>query len=107
MNLVYNTGVPGGSPTYADPYDFQARLGDYKRVDLGIFYIFKDASKQAKQTWLTPFKEFSIGGEIFNMFNMQNAITNTWVRDVYSKRMYGVKNYMTGRIFNVKLKVAL
>ncbi len=107
MNLVYNTGVPGGSPTYANPYDFQARLGDYKRVDLGIFYIFKDASKQAKQTWLAPFKEFSVGGEIFNMFDMQNAITNTWVRDVYSKRMYGVKNYMTGRIFNVKLKVAL
>ena len=107
MNLVYNTGVPGGSPTYADPYDFQGRLGDYKRADLGIFYVFKDAEKKSNKVWLAPFKEFSIGGEIFNMFDMQNAITNTWVRDVYSKKMYGIKNYMTGRIFNVKLKVAL
>lgn len=107
MNLVYNTGVPGGSPTYADPYNFQSRLGDYKRADLGIFYVFKDAKKKSNKAWLTPFKEFSIGGEIFNMFDMQNAITNTWVRDVYSKQMYGIKNYMTGRIFNVKLKIAL
>jgi len=107
MNLVYNTGVPGGSPTYADPYDFQSRLGAYKRADLGIFYILKDAEKQSNKKWLKPFKEFSVGGEIFNMFDMQNAITNTWVRDVYSKQMYGIKNYMTGRIFNVKLKVEL
>ncbi len=107
MNLVYNTGVPGGSPTYADPYDFQLRLSDYKRADLGIFYVLKDAEKKSNKAWLTPFKEFSIGGEIFNMFDMQNAITNTWVRDVYSKQMYGIKNYMTGRIFNIKLKMSL
>ncbi len=107
MNLVYNTGVPGGSPTYADPYDFQERLGDYKRADLGIFYVLKDTEKKSNKAWLKGFKEFSIGAEIFNMFDMQNAITNTWVRDVYSKQMYGVKNYMTGRIFNIKLKMAL
>jgi hypothetical protein len=30
------------------------------------------------------FKELAIS-EIFNLFNNQNAITNTYVRDVYSK----------------------
>ncbi len=107
MNLVYNTGVPGGSPTYANPYDYTFRLGDYKRVDLGIFYVLKEAGKKSTKNWLQTFKEFSVGAEIFNMFDMQNAITNTWVRDVYTKKMYGVKNYMTGRIFNIKLKMAL
>ncbi len=107
MNLVYNTGVPGGSPTYADPYDFQTRLGDYKRADIGVFFVFKDAQKNSSKRWLKPFKEFSIGGEIFNMFDMRNAITNTWVRDVYSKRMYAVKNTMTGRVYNFKVKMAL
>jgi hypothetical protein len=106
LNLVYNTGVPGGSPTYADPYDFQLRLSDYKRADLGISYVFKDAQNKSNIRWTKSFKELSIGGEIFNMFNMQNAITNTWVRDIYSKSMYGVKNYMTGRVFNVKVKMA-
>jgi len=107
MNLVYNTGVPGGSPTYADPYEFQTRLGDYKRADIGIFYVFKDAQNKSNATWLSAFKECSIGGEIFNIFGMQNYITNTWVRDVYSKRMYGIGNAMTGRVFNLKVKLAL
>jgi len=107
MNLVYNTGVPGGSPTYANPYDFQTRLSDYQRADIGVFYVFKDAQKISNRRWLSPFKDFSVGAEIFNMFDMRNAITNTWVRDVYSKRMYAVKNSMTGRVFNVKVKMKL
>lgn len=90
-----------------DPYDFQTRLGDYKRADIGVFFVFKDAQKNSSKRWLKPFKEFSIGGEIFNMFDMRNAITNTWVRDVYSKRMYAVKNTMTGRVYNFKVKMAL
>jgi hypothetical protein len=107
MNLVYNTGVPGGSPTYANPYQFQFRLGDYKRADVGVFYILKDAQKKSSKKWLSPFKEFSIGGEIFNMFGITNSITNTWVRDIYTKRMYAVSNTMTGRVFNFKLKIQL
>ncbi len=107
MNLIYNTGVPGGSPAYSDPYDYQSRLGDYRRVDIGIFYIFKDRKNASRAHWLHSFKEFSIGGEIFNMFDIPNAITNTWVRDVYSKRMYAVKNYMTGRVFNLRIKCKL
>jgi hypothetical protein len=31
LNLVYNTGLPGGSPSYADPYLYQNRLNDYRR----------------------------------------------------------------------------
>ncbi|HKJ05904.1 MAG TPA: TonB-dependent receptor, partial [Flavobacteriaceae bacterium] len=31
LNLVYNTGVPGGSPSYISKYDYQNRLNDYKR----------------------------------------------------------------------------
>ncbi len=107
LNLVYNTGVTGGSPTYSDPYDYQNRLSDYKRADLGVSYIFKDAQNEPKIRWMKSFKELSVGGEIFNMFNMQNAITNTWVRDLYSNRMLGVKNYMTERVFNLKVKIVL
>ena len=45
--------------------------------------------------------------EIFNLFNNQNAITNTWVRDVYTKNQYGIPNYMTTRVFNIKLTARL
>ena len=103
LNLVYNKGVPGGSPAYADVYRFQERLRDYKRADLGVSYIFVDANKQFSSGWLSKFKELSAGLELFNMFDIQNSITNTWVRDVYSKTQFGIPNYMTGRVLNFKV----
>ena len=108
LNLVYNTGLPGGSPAYSDPYLYQNRLNDYRRVDIGFAKVFIDSStKIAKANWLKDFKELSVGLEIFNLFNNQNAITNTWVRDVYSKNEYAIPNYMTSRVFNVKLNMKL
>ncbi|MES2240003.1 MAG: TonB-dependent receptor [Bacteroidota bacterium] len=108
LNLVYNTGLPGGSPSYADPYVYQNRLNDYRRVDVGFSKVLIDAnSTKTKKNWLGSFKELAIGLEIFNLFNNQNAITNTWVRDVYSKNEYAVPNYMTTRLFNIKLNAKL
>ena len=103
LNLVYNTGVPGGSPSYADPYQFQNRLPDYKRADVGISYLLVDSNKTYTKKWKQRVKELSIGFEIFNIFNAQNSITNTWVRDVYSKRQFGVPNFLTPRVFNVRM----
>ena len=108
LNLVYQTGVPGGSPSYADPYIFQNRLRDYKRADLGISYIFANKDKKYPTThWLHQFKELSLGFEIFNLFNNQNSITNTWVRDADSKTEYAVPNYLTSRVLNLRLGIRL
>ncbi|WP_044626338.1 TonB-dependent receptor plug domain-containing protein [Neotamlana nanhaiensis] len=107
LNLVYNTGLPGGSPSYADPYVYQNRLPDYKRADLGLQYVLVDAKKQFNKGWKKPFKELSFGFEIFNMFDVQNSITNTWVRDVYSKTQYAIPNYLTPRVFNVRTRIKL
>ena len=103
LNLVYNTGVPGGSPSYADVYSYQNRLPDYKRADIGMSYVVVDSKNKAKNGWKKRFKELSIGVEIFNIFDVQNSITNTWVRDVYSKRQYSIPNYLTPRVFNIRL----
>lgn len=110
LNLVYNTGLPGGSPSYADPYVYQNRLKDYRRADVGFSYVFIDASNPeiTDRTGLFKnFKEFSVGLEIFNLFNNQNAITNTWVRDVYTKQQYGIPNYLTTRVFSLKLNMRI
>ena len=103
LNLVYNTGVPGGSPSYADVYSYQNRLPDYKRADIGMSYVVFDAKNKANNGWKKRFKELSVGIEIFNLFDVQNSITNTWVRDVYSKRQYSIPNYLTPRVFNIRL----
>lgn len=108
LNLVYSTGVPGGSPSFADPYLFQNRLRDYRRADLGISYIFVDKDKTySRDHWLRSFKELSVGFEIFNLFNNQNSITNTWVRDVDSKNQFAVPNFLTSRVLNLRLQMRL
>jgi hypothetical protein len=105
LNLVYNTGLPGGSPSYSDPYLYQNRLRDYRRADVGFSKVLIDAQNPSNKKWLQSFKELAIGLEIFNLFDNQNAITNTWVRDVYSKNQYAIPNYMTTRVFNVKVNM--
>ncbi|CAN1567086.1 CarboxypepD_reg-like domain containing protein [Flavobacteriaceae bacterium] len=108
LNLVYNTGLPGGSPSYADPYLYQNRLNDYRRVDIGFSKVFIDQKVgMSNKKFLKKLKELSLGFEIFNLFNNQNAITNTWVRDVYTKTEYAIPNYMTTRVFNLKLSARL
>jgi hypothetical protein len=108
LNLVYNTGLPGGSPSYSDPYVYQNRLRDYRRADVGFSKIVIDNKENSiPKKWLENFKELAVGVEIFNLFNNQNAITNTWVRDVYSKNQYAIPNYMTTRVFNIKLTAKL
>ena len=108
LNLVYSTGLPGGSPSYADAYQYQARLRDYRRADVGFSYVFTEKNKERTDShWLKKFQDLSLGFEIFNLFNNQNAITNTWVRDAYTKNQYGIPNYMTTRVFNLKLTARL
>lgn len=103
LNLVYNTGVPGGSPSYADPYDYQNRLKAYFRSDLGISYIFVDLNNPPKANWQKSFKHLSAGLELFNMFDNQNTITNTWVRDISADRYVAIPNYLSGRVLNLKI----
>jgi hypothetical protein len=105
LNMVYNTGLPGGSPAYADPYIFQNRLKSYFRSDIGISYVFVDQTKKPRQEWLRKFKELSAGIELFNMFDVQNTITNTWVRDISAQNSKAVPNFLSGRVLNLKVSM--
>jgi hypothetical protein len=108
LNLVYNSGLPGGSPSYADVYQYQSRLRDYRRADIGFSYVLTEKNNErSADHWLKKFKDLSLGLEVFNLFNNQNAITNTWVRDASSKVQYGIPNFMTTRVFNIKLTAKL
>ena len=110
INMVYQTGLPGGSPSYADPYIFSQlpRLRDYFRADAGFSYVFTDANKRfEKGHWLHPFKELSAGIEIYNIFNRQNSITNTFVRDASTQQQFAIPNFLTPRVFNARLRIKL
>jgi len=103
LNLTYNTGLPGGSPSYADVYDFQTRLRDYRRVDIGTSYVIVGENKLRESGILKPFKELTLGAEIFNIFDVRNSITSTFVRDVDTQQQFSIPNFLTPRVFNVRL----
>lgn len=110
LNLVYQTGVLSGTPNFEDSYQYRVRLRPYRRADIGLFYVFKDDknnTKFFKNTFLDSFKSFSVGLEVFNVFNTLNVITNTYVRDISSKTQFLVPNYMTSRVVNFKMYFSL
>lgn len=106
VNLVYASGLPNGAPPFTDPYDYTSYLTDYKRVDIGFIKEFINQSDlKAKGDFWKKFKELSIGLDVFNIFDIRNEISNTWVRDVNSSRIYSVPNRLTGRFLNVKIRM--
>lgn len=106
VNLVYASGLPNGAPPLTDPYDYTSYLTDYKRVDIGfIKEIINQTDLKAKGNFWKGFKELSIGLDVFNIFDIRNEISNTWVRDVNSSRVYGVPNRLTGRFLNAKVRM--
>jgi hypothetical protein len=105
LNMVYNTGLPGGQPQFADPFDFQNRLPDYFRADVGFFYTLKEESDVLRKGhWLSPFKDLEIGFEIFNIFDRLNSITNTFVRDAQSKQQFAIPDFLSPRVFNLRIR---
>lgn len=104
--LVYASGLPNGAPIYANPYKFQSELPDYKRVDIGLTKIFKSREVDSNAKIFSYFKSFSLGLDIFNVFNIKNTVSNHWIRDVNTNRIYGVPNRLTGRFYNLKLRMS-
>lgn len=106
VNLVYASGLPNGAPPLTDPYDYQNYLTDYKRVDIGFVKEFINQKElKAKRNFWKSFKELSLGLDLFNIFDIRNEISNTWVRDVNTSQIYGVPNRLTGRFINAKIRM--
>jgi hypothetical protein len=60
LNLVYNTGLPGGSPSYADPYLYQNRLNDYRRADVGFQKYLLMPAQEKHKYYFKNVKELAI-----------------------------------------------
>lgn len=102
---VYAMGLPTGAPPYSNSYQFQRTLPSYKRVDMGLSYVFIDP-KEKNDRWgfWGAFDELTLGVQVFNAFNINNTVANQWVTDVNTQYIYPVPTRLTGRFFNVKLE---
>jgi hypothetical protein len=101
LSLFYGTGLPFGpprSPRYTATY----RMPPYRRVDLGFSKDLKPWVN--RNTRKNIVKDFWLGLEVFNLFDISNTISYYWVSDVESHQ-YAVPNYLTGRRINISLNL--
>jgi hypothetical protein len=104
LKLIFGTGLPFGPPD-SPKYQHILRYPPYRRVDIGFskqliggYSEFKEKNplKYIDNAWITL--------EVFNLFQIFNTISYTWVTDI-NGRQYAVPNYLSPRLVNLKLKV--
>lgn len=113
--FVFGTGFPVSNPIIGQyvPYRDLAsnrynQLPAYKRVDLGLSKVIKrEDRKFSKYNPICYFREIWITAEILNVFNIENTVSYMWLRSVGYQSVqsgwFAVPNYLTPRLFNLKL----
>jgi hypothetical protein len=104
LTLIFGTGLPFGAPG-SPKYTHTKRMPPYRRVDVGFSkQLITEKTTFKKKNPLRVFKSAWINLEVLNLFQTNNTVSYTWVRDV-NNRQYAVPNYLTPRQVNLKLLV--
>ncbi len=104
LNLQFGSGLPFGPPTHLR-YQQVLRMPPYRRVDAGFAYNLLKSNREIKRkNVFNNLKDMWIFLEIFNLLQVQNTVSFTWIQDVTGNR-YAVPNYLTNRQVNVKLQI--
>ena len=102
MTLTFGTGMPVNDPNsdYFHPFKFYP---PYRRVDIGfVKQLISDGSSFRKGSPLNYVKDMYLSVEVFNLLDIPNTVSYTWVKDVYNTS-WGINSYLTPRYVNVKL----
>ncbi|MBE0677516.1 MAG: TonB-dependent receptor, partial [Bacteroidales bacterium] len=103
ININFGTGIPT-SPPGRDQWDIWFRMPPYRRVDIGFSKVLTRVGREKDDSFM---KELIAGIEIFNLADIRNTISYTWIRTVKNSegqtREYAVPVYLTGRSLNLKV----
>lgn len=103
ININFGTGIPT-SPPARDQWDIWFRMPPYRRVDIGFSKVLTRDGREREDHFM---KELIAGIEIFNLADIRNTISYTWIRTVKNSegqtREYAVPVYLTGRSLNLKV----
>lgn len=107
LNLLFGSQLPFGPPNdnrYADTL----RAPFYRRVDIGFSYVVLQPDRKFKKpkSFMHHINSFWLSFEVFNLLDINNTVSYTWIRDI-TNRQYAVPNYLTPRLFNLKLVVKI
>jgi len=99
LMLIFGSGMPyylGGSARYKEGNV----IPSYKRVDIGFSKILIGGKRTKIKSKV--FKKLWVGADVFNLLQINNVISYLWIKD-FQNNTYGVPNYLTGRLLNVRL----
>ena len=104
INMMYATGLPTGPPV-GHLYDDNLRLPDYKRVDIGFSALLLDSKRKEHpaHSYFNYLKTIWASVEVFNLLDIQNTLSYSWIQDDSSQRIYAVPNRLTSRLLNLKV----
>jgi len=114
MGLQYGSRLPYGPPDFTR-YKDTLRMRSYFRVDLGLSYDLLHhrtltSSSEQSSKFLNKrgraIDQALVSLEIFNILGVNNVLSKQWIQDVQGK-FYAVPNYLTQRLFNLKLSIVL
>jgi len=104
MNLQFGSGLPFGPPTHIR-WQQVLRMPPYRRVDAGFAYnVLRSGREFKRKSVANHLKEMWIYLEVFNLLQVQNTVSFTWIQDVTGNR-YAVPNYLTNRQLNLRLQI--
>ena len=102
MTLTFGTGMPVNSND-SDFFTPFKTYPPYRRVDIGfVKQLINEGSSFSKGNPLNYVKNMFVSVEVFNLLNISNTVSYTWVKDV-NNISYGINSYLTPRYVNLKL----
>ena len=106
LNFVVGTGLPYGLQGSNEVFRNTYRFRPYHRVDLGFSVGLWDKNRLSEKP--NHFLRFSektwLSLEIFNLMNVQNVASNTWIKTVFNQQ-YAVPNFLSSRRINLRMKM--
>ena len=105
LNFTVGTGLPFGLRGNNDVFRNTYRFDPYHRVDIGFsFQLFEKELLQKKPNhWLSFTRNTWASLEVFNLMQVQNQASNTWIKTVFEQQ-YAIPNYLTSRRINLRLR---
>ena len=78
-------------------------MSDDKMSDDKKIIIDEDKPNKSRFFAFKHMKSLIASLEVFNLLQVSNTVSYTWITDV-TGRKYGVPNYLTSRLLNIKLQ---
>ena len=106
LNFTVGTGLPYGLKDNNEVFRNTYRYRPYHRVDVGFSLALWNESQRAKKS--KPLLGFTrstwLSLEVFNLMDVQNVASNTWIKTVFNTQ-YAVPNFLSTRRINLRMKM--